>query len=255
MKTVVITGASKGFGYHLSKQFAIKNYNVVMNSRNSSSLQNAKECILKSNKHAKILCVPGDISKLYTSSLIAQKSRDKFGNVDVWINNAGTLVYKHDVFMNFKHEEIIEIVNTNLTGTMLGMHSAIKVMSKQLNGGVIYNITGCGSNGEIIPGYSIYAASKFPIEYFSNVINRELKYSNIEIKLISPGLLHTDLYKANKNIDNTLVHNLCCNPGEVAEYTVKEIEKNQKSKIGYLSGIRFVGVILKKIIRFRISLS
>tara|TARA_B100001094_G_scaffold331814_1_gene401480 strand:+ start:24542 stop:25309 length:768 start_codon:yes stop_codon:yes gene_type:complete len=253
MKTVVITGASKGFGFHLSKQFAINDYNVVMNSRNLNSLQHAKKEILKVNNNANIICIPADISKINSSTLIVKKTKVAFGDIDYWINNAGTLVYKHDDFMKFNEDDIYKIINTNLTGTLLGMHSAIDTMSNQIGGGVIYNITGCGSNGEIIPGYSIYAASKFPIEYISNAINKELSNTNVEVKLISPGLLYTDLYKANKNIENTMVHHLCCNPEIVAEYTFKQIEQNQKAKIGYLSGVRFLGVIFKKIASFRVS--
>ena len=246
-KTVVITGASKGFGYHLSKEFANNNYNVVMNSRNPSSLNVARNKILASKKDANILCVPIDISKKNSSNYLAKKTKDHFGHIDYWINNAGTLMYKHDNFINFSQDEIYDIINTNLTGTVLGMHAAIDTMLYQYSGGVIFNITGCGSNGEIIPGYSVYATSKYPIDYISDTINKELKHSNIVIKTISPGLLYTDLYKANKNIENSIVHNLCCKPEVVAKYTFNQIEKNSVNKITYLSGLRTIGLILEKI--------
>ena len=236
-KTVVITGASKGFGFELSKQFAKHKYNIVMNSRNHKTLLAAKHKIVQDTgiDQSKIICIPQNINFPNSSSFIAKQSLIHFKKIDIWINNAGTLNYKNDWFCNFTNSEIHNIVNTNLTGTILGTHSAILTMKQQKSGGVIYNLTGCGSNGEIIPGYSIYSTSKNPIKYFSKTINNELKFSRICVKTISPGLLMTDLYNSNPYIQNTLIHLFCNEPDLVAEYVFSKIHNKIPKDINYFS--------------------
>tara|TARA_B100001996_G_scaffold285566_1_gene225860 strand:- start:960 stop:1775 length:816 start_codon:yes stop_codon:yes gene_type:complete len=236
-KTVVITGASKGFGYHLSKEFAKHDYNIVMNSRNSKNLALSRYKIIKDTgiHHSKIISIPKNVEYVDTSSFIVKRTLKHFKTIDIWINNAGTLNYKFDSFVNFDNFEINHILNTNLTGTILGTHAAIIAMNKQNESGVIYNVTGCGSNGEIVPGYSVYSTSKNPIKYFSKTINKELKDTNCCVKTISPGLLMTDLYKSNKYIQNTFVNYFCNEPSIVAEYVFNEIHNKNPNDINYLS--------------------
>lgn len=250
MKTIVITGASKGFGFFLSKEFAENDYNVIMNSRSLSNLEKAKLKIQKNYPRAKIYCVAKDISKQESATYIAKKTKDKYGSVDYWINNAGTLLYKYDNFKNFDNNEICQIVNTNLTGTLLGMKAAINIMEKQTNGGHIYNILGCGSKGEIIPGYSIYSTSKYPIDYMTKCVNQDLKekqLKNIKVNTISPGIIDTDLYKYNDNLKNSIVNVFCSSPNIVAKYTFLQIHRYNLPKIEFLTPLRMIGILYNNI--------
>jgi short-subunit dehydrogenase len=247
-KTVVITGASKGFGFSLSKEFARRNCNVVMVSRSLPMLLNSRKVILDEFPNSNVVCLSADISKKKTACKISKCALDNFGKVDYWINNAATLLYKYESFNKYNENEIDTIINTNLTGVFYGIREAQSIM--KFKGGEIYNIKGSGSYGEKIPGYSLYAISKYPIQYLSEYLYLESSYNNVHIHSINPGILHTDILHSNKNIPGFIVKYFCNSPDKVADYVVSCIVNRSKSRdIDYYSIDCIVSTIIKNFIK------
>lgn len=247
-KTVVITGASKGFGLSLSKEFARRKCNVVMVSRSLPTLQKSRKNILKEFPKSKIVCLSADVSRRKSASKISRCALESFGKIDYWINNAATLLYKYDNFENYSEQEIENIINTNLTGVCYGIKAAETAM--KYRGGEIYNIKGSGSYGEKINGYSLYAISKYPIQYLTEYLNMESVQNNVNIHTINPGILHTDMLHSNKNVPEFIVKYFCNSPDVVAEYVVScIINRNISKDIDYYSLDCIVTTIIKNFIR------
>lgn len=227
-KTVVITGSRKGFGFALSKEFARKGYNVVMNSRNLKELNKSKKIILDEYPKSKVICVPSDVSQQKSAKKISTSAIKAFGKIDYWINNAATTLYKYDDFVKLSEQDIATIIDTNFTSVCYGTLEAMHSM--KYNGGEIYNIKGCGSFGEIIDGYTMYASSKLPLIYFAKCINSELIDKNISLHTINPGIIHTDLLHRNQKIPLFVKKYLTNTPEYVSEYVVSCIENRKSAK-------------------------
>lgn len=222
-KVVVITGGSRGLGFELAKVFSKKNYTVVINGRRSINLNNAKKEIQSSISHADISTICCDISKKNCADYIASTVKKQHGHIDYWINNAATCENKRDVFSNFSNEEISNIINVNLTGTLYGCKAASEIMTRQAHGGKIINIDGSGSNGEIIPGFLAYSTSKANISYIGRFLDTELKHTNVQVHTISPGIMETEFLQSIEK-RNAIFNSLVQNPDCVAEIIVSQIE-------------------------------
>jgi short-subunit dehydrogenase len=222
-KVVVITGGTRGLGFALANEFAKQKYKVVINGRNIANLRKAKQSIRMEYPKANISTFHCDIANKYCAQKMATCVQKTHGNIDYWINNAATCENKRNVFSKFTNDEIYNILNTNLCGTLYSCKAASEVMTKQSYGGKIINIDGSGSNGEIIPGFLAYSTSKANISYIGKFLDTELKYTNVQVHTISPGIMETEFLK---NIDNrnVIFNSLVQNPEYVAEIMVKQIE-------------------------------
>ena len=192
MTVVVITGSTRGFGYYIAQHLANKNYKVIIHSRQLKNCKNAVKMIKKEIPHARLEYVACDIQDPNCSSKIIKKAKSKFDSIDIWINNAGTCCGKRSQLNSFDNREIQEIINTNVTGVLMSSNSIIKEMSKQPKGGKIFNLEGCGTNNEIVPGFLAYSISKNGMRYINKFLNRELINTNIKVFNISPGIMKTD---------------------------------------------------------------
>ncbi len=184
MKTpVFITGTSSGIGKATVLEFAQMGWNVIATQRNPEN-----ELDFKKLPNVKLYAL--DVTNLDSiQQAIVQASRD-FGKIDVLVNNAG---YGVDGAFEAMSDDIIEKqFNTNVFGLMRVTREAIKAM-RPSGGGTIIQISSMG--GKItFPLYSIYHATKFAVEGFTESLHYELAQFNIKMKLIEPGPIVTDFY-------------------------------------------------------------
>jgi short-subunit dehydrogenase len=167
--TVVITGASSGIGRAAALAFARQGANLVLGARRDEPLFEVAEEAQRFGIHA--LAVPSDVTDLEDMRLLASTAANRFGGIDVWINNAGTgLVGPFaDVPMD-SHRRVIE---TNLLGSMHGTHAVLPYFLDQEYGTLITNIS---FGAWIAPPYAAaYAASKAGLEAFTQSIRLELE--------------------------------------------------------------------------------
>jgi len=182
-KTVMITGTSSGIGKATVLEFAKKGWNVVATQRNPE-----KETDF--NKFPNVKIYPLDVTSLESIQATMYQAQSDFGKLDVVVNNAG---YGVDGAFEAMSDEIIEKqFNTNVFGLMRVTREAIQHMRPN-GGGTIIQISSMG--GKItFPLYSIYHATKFAVEGFTESLHYELAQFNINMKIIEPGLIATEFY-------------------------------------------------------------
>lgn len=250
MKTVVITGSARGFGYALATEFRKNNFNVVLSDINEENLKEAKEKLEKvegKGNVANVICNVTDIEQINN---LYQKTLELFGAVDIWINNAGVNQPDKAVYELTK-KEIDFLIDIDLKGAIYGSSIAFKNMKKQ-GFGQIYNIEGYGSNDAMMLGLSIYGTSKRAVTYFTKALSKEsdeLTDGKVKVCLLTPGIMITDFIKtANGGLTEIelpektkKVYNILGDyPETIAEYVVPKIIKNGKNgaKIVWLTNSR-----------------
>lgn len=182
-KTVLITGTSSGIGKATVFEFAKMGWNVIATQRNPE-----KETAFMELPNVKMYAL--DVTNLESIQQAMSAVQKEFGNIEVVINNAG---YGVDGAFEAMTDDIIEKqFNTNVFGLMRVTREAIKWMRPN-GGGTIIQISSMG--GKItFPLYSIYHATKFAVEGFTESLHYELAQFNIKMKLIEPGPIVTDFY-------------------------------------------------------------
>ena len=243
MKTVVITGSARGFGFELAKCFRKYDYNVMLSDLNEENLIKAKEELEKTSSKGKVSYCLCNVTNYSDLENLWTKSIDEFSQVDVWINNAGVNQPEKAVY-ELSQKEIDFVLNVDLHGAIYGSNVAFKNMNKQ-GFGQIYNIEGYGSNDAMMKGLTIYGTSKRAITYFTQALAKESKQLNSKVLVgrITPGIMITDFITiANgKKGEITLsektkkVYNILGDyPSTIAEFTVKRIVKNTKNNARFM---------------------
>jgi len=134
-RVVVITGASSGFGRGAALRFAKAGDNVVIAARRQSLLDDVAAQCRKAGVEA--LVVEADVSQATDVHELAEQALDKFGRIDVWINNAGVGTVAR--FEEAPLEEHEQVIRTNLMGTIYGSYEALQQFRKQ-DRGVLINM-------------------------------------------------------------------------------------------------------------------
>ncbi len=188
-KTAVITGASSGLGYSVAEAFVGQGANVVLNGRDEAKLVKAADRLGQPDRVATVI---GDITQPETADKIVSAAVERFGRVDVLVNNAGTFHTKP--FTEYTVEELDGFLGY-LRGTYVLSRGAVRQMRKQGDGGAIINISTIlalnGVNG--IPS-SAPIAAKGGITALTKNLSVELAADNIRINAVAPGVVPTPLY-------------------------------------------------------------
>lgn len=182
MKTVLITGASRGIGASIALEFAKNNYNVVI-SYNSSKCEGEKvKEYIEKNYKVKCLMVKCDISSEIEVSHMVDLSLKEFGNIDVLINNAS--VSMDNDIMSKSKDEFLRVVEVNLVGTFLVTREVIK----KCNVNTIVNISSTDSTSTYSKLNIDYSCSKAGVNILSKTFS--LCYPDIKyVQLCLIGLI------------------------------------------------------------------
>ena len=188
-KTAVITGASSGLGFSVAEAFVGQGANVVLNGRDEAKLVKAAGRLGQPDR---VATVSGDMTQPETADKIVSAAVERFGRVDVLVNNAGTFHTKP--FTEYTVEELDGFLGY-LRGTYVLSQEAVRQMRKQGDGGAIINISTIlalnGVNG--IPS-SAPIAAKGGITALTKNLSVELAADNIRINAVAPGVVPTPLY-------------------------------------------------------------
>lgn len=190
MRTVIVTGASRGIGACVAKEFAKKRYNVVVNYNKSE--KQAKEVALDVEKlGGRALLVKADVSDPSQVKAMVERTISVFGKIDVLVNNAGISI--SGLLIDMTDEQIQELVQTNLVSMLTCSREVAKNMISNQSGRIvnvssIWGVVG-GSNE------SVYSATKSGVIGFSKALAKELGFSNITVNVVAPGAIETDMMK------------------------------------------------------------
>ena len=192
INTVLITGASSGLGFDVAKAFLGKESNVVLNGSNDKKLKDAAE---KLGSPSRVALVAGDIGRKETSQMMVAVAVERFGSVDVLVNNAG--VFSPKLFLEVQEDDLDKYLNINLKGTYFASQAAIAQMLKQ-KGGAIINV-GTVLVDHAIGGFpaSAAVASKGAIHTLTRQLAAEFGKDNIRVNTIAPGIIRTAIHARN----------------------------------------------------------
>ncbi|PLR75258.1 short-chain dehydrogenase/reductase [Bacillus sp. V3-13] len=181
MKTILITGASKGIGKSAAILFANMGWNVVATMRAPEN-----ETIL--TQYENVLVTKLDVQNKETIEKAITQGIESFGNIDLVVNNAGYGAF--GIFEAASEEQIQRQFDVNVFGIMRVIKEILPHFRAKRNG-MIINITSQG--GRItFPSFSLYHATKFAVNGFSEALTFELAPFNIRVKVVEPGATLTD---------------------------------------------------------------
>jgi len=191
MKTVVITGSTSGIGYGLAEAFLKSGYATVVNGRTQQRVQEAVEKLGNRYQPERILGLPCDVGDPPQVQAIWDAAIQHFGQIDIWINNAGISGPRGAVW-EIPTEDIQSVVSINILGTIYGSNVAIRGMLGQ-GFGQIYNMEGYGSDGTVRSGMAaVYGTTKAGVHFFTKSLAKDLKDSILIIGSLRPGMVITD---------------------------------------------------------------
>lgn len=240
---IVITGGTRGIRFGLVSEFLKKGHTVTFSGTSKNSIQSAKSKLTGNCQG--VIC---DVRNQEELNQLLYKSLESYGNIDIWVNNAGVDHPRLDV-SDLNEIDFRKVIDINVVGMMIGTSIALKQMKKQ-NYGHVYNMEGLGSNNMMIPKTLIYGSSKRLVTYFSRGCNKELKnHKQIFVGTVSPGMVFTDLLNNNLGEDgNKIAHILGNKVEEVTPFLVKKMLKG-KQYIYWLTNMKVMKKFLFSIFK------
>jgi NAD(P)-dependent dehydrogenase (short-subunit alcohol dehydrogenase family) len=191
MKSVVITGSTRGIGLGLADSFLQLGCAVVINGRSGAGVDGAVADLASRRDAERILGQPCDVTDYGQVEALWEAAVARFGAVDIWINNAG-LGNVYRLTWEQTPEQMEAIVRTNLLGVMYGTRVAFLGMQAQ-GFGQIYTMEGWGSNGRTRKGLTVYGSTKRAARYFTRSMLAEMEDTPIQLGALSPGMVITEL--------------------------------------------------------------
>ncbi len=187
-EVVIITGASKGIGKEIARNLALKGLKVIANyNKSEESIKELKRELEKQEIYIDI--VKADVSKREETKKLVEYTINKYGKIDILINNAGISEYK--LFTDETDEDWNKVINTNL-------YSAF-IMCQEVTPNMINNKNGCIINISSIWGIVgaslevLYSISKAGMNGLTKALAKELGPSNIRVNSIAPGIIKTQM--------------------------------------------------------------
>jgi NAD(P)-dependent dehydrogenase (short-subunit alcohol dehydrogenase family) len=187
-ETALVTGASSGIGLELTKTLLARGYQVVANSRTLTSAGTL-------TASDRLALVDGDIAEQETAKTVVDTAVQRFGGVDLLVNNAGIFLAKP--FTDYTIQDFDRLVRTNLVGFFLVTQYAARQMRKQHTGHIV-NITTTLANQPVAGvSASIALLTKGALNTLTKALAIEYAGEGIRVNAVAPGNIDTPLHKNN----------------------------------------------------------
>jgi len=187
-KVAIVTGATRGIGKKIAERFARENYNLVLNYVSENTDTNA---IIDEFKEygVQVLVYRADVSKFDECENLVKATIEKYGKIDVLVNNAG--ITKDGLIAMMKEDAFDKVIDINLKGTFNMTRNVVPYMMKKRSGNIINvsSVVGVAGNA----GQSNYSASKAGIIGFTKSLAKELAARNIRVNSVAPGFIDTGM--------------------------------------------------------------
>ncbi len=236
MKRIVITGSTRGIGFALAQAFLRRQCAVMLSGRTAESVERAVAQLAQSTPTGQVHGIACDVQEFAQVQALWQAAVERFGGVDIWINNAGLSGKAAPAWQ--QHPEVArQVVQTNLLGAMHGAIVAAQGMVKQGHG-AIYNMEGMGSDGRKHNGLAYYGATKYALHYYTECLAAETRGAPLIVGALRPGMVATEMLSAQyadrpeewqraKRVFNLLAEK----PEPVAEWLAARILENKRSGV------------------------
>jgi NAD(P)-dependent dehydrogenase (short-subunit alcohol dehydrogenase family) len=188
-KVAMITGASQGLGKALALAYAKEGASIVINARSEESIRPVAE--EAESMGAEVLALAADVSKSADVERLVSAATQRFGRIDVLVNNAGILGPRVPI-LDYPEDEWRRVIDANLTGPFLVSKAVIEHMPE---GGSIVNVVS-GVSVEGRAEWGAYSVSKFGVEGLTQILAAELKERGIRVNAVDPGGMRTEMRAA-----------------------------------------------------------
>ena len=187
-KTAIVTGASRGIGRATAIKLASLGANIILNYRSNEEEASKVEEEIKAFGVETIM-VKADISKMDEVENMISTAKEKFGTIDIMVNNAG--ITKDTLIMRMKEEDFDSVIDVNLKGVFNCLKCITPVMMKQKSGKIINLSSVVGISGNA--GQVNYAASKAGVIGMTKSLAKEIGSRGITVNAVAPGFIETDM--------------------------------------------------------------
>ncbi|MGD1863941.1 MAG: 3-oxoacyl-[acyl-carrier-protein] reductase [Phormidesmis sp.] len=198
-KVAIITGSSRGIGKATAIALAEQGGKVVVNYARSSEAADAVVAEIEGNG-GEAITLQADVSKEDQVDAMVKATMEKFGRIDVLVNNAG--ITRDTLLLRMKPEAWQAVIDLNLTGVFLCTRAVSKIMLKQRSGRIINISSVAGLMGN--PGQANYSAAKAGVIGFTKTIAKELAPRGVTANAVAPGFIATDMTDDLKNTEEIL---------------------------------------------------
>jgi len=251
MKIIVITGSTQGIGYGLADSFLALGCRVAISGRAPDRVEVATAALTARHGPDALFGCLCDVTHHDQVQALWDAAQARFGQVDIWINNAGLGNLQSDLW-ELSPEEMQTVVETNVLGAMYGARVAIRGMLAQ-GFGTLYNVEGLGSDGRRVEGLTLYGTTKCALAYLTDSLIAETKGTPVRVGALRPGMVMTRLvtqqYKGRpeewqkaKRIFSILADRV----ETVTPWLARKVLENDKHgvRIKWLSGPKLMGRFL-----------
>jgi len=186
-KVAIVTGSSRGIGADLARTLAARGAKVVVNYAGNAA---AAESVVASIREAggEAMAVQADIAQPGAMGQLFDAAIERFGKVDILLNNAGIMIHKP--IAQTTDEDFARIFGINVQGTFAGVREAAMRLAE---GGRVVNFSSTLTRLNF-PGYGVYSATKGAVEQITRYAARELGARGITVNAVLPGPVNTELF-------------------------------------------------------------
>jgi 3-oxoacyl-[acyl-carrier protein] reductase len=189
-RVAIVTGGTRGIGLAIARLLAEDGASVVVSGRDAGRLAAAAAELEATGAAA--LAVAADAARREDVDRLVDAARDRFGRLDVLVNNAG--ITRDQLLVRMKDDDWDQVLDTNLRGVFLMTRAVGKVMMRQKSGRIINISSAAGAMGNA--GQVNYSAAKAGVIGLTKAAARELAHWNILVNAVAPGLIETDMTAA-----------------------------------------------------------
>jgi NAD(P)-dependent dehydrogenase (short-subunit alcohol dehydrogenase family) len=195
-RVAIVTGGTQGLGFGYVRELQRRGVRVVLTGRTVAGVSAAVERLVvefpdAAERLAGCVCEIADLDSVQS---VWDFGVERFGSIDIWLNNAG-FARTGVAFLDTSAEEIESMVSANVVGSMNAAQVAIAGFRRQGSVGKLYlTLGGGGATGRVVPGMSVYSTTKRAVKYFADTLVKERKEAGdgILIGTISPGVNVTE---------------------------------------------------------------
>ena len=186
-KTAIVTGAARGIGRAICLELASRGANIIATDMLRDELNETVELVTQKGVGA--VAEVADVTQSENIDRLIDIATEKFGSLDVMVNNAG--ITRDTLIVSMTDEQWDAVINVNLRAVCLGTRAAAKVMLRQRSGSIINMASFSGLSGNA--GQANYAASKAGVIGLTKSVAKELAKRGVRCNAVAPGFIKTDM--------------------------------------------------------------